>query len=162
LIADHAQAVGANVDIEAVDQQQSTIEIARRLSADYSQIDFHQADVFQWGDVASYDIVLCSLALHHFTESDAMRLLRRCRELTKRHVLVSDLRRGLLAIAGIYLLTATLFRDPMTRYDGRVSAARAFSFHELHDLAERAGWKNFHHQRFRFARQAVWFDLLES
>jgi 2-polyprenyl-3-methyl-5-hydroxy-6-metoxy-1,4-benzoquinol methylase len=162
LIADHARAVGATTSIDAVDQQASTIEIAQKLSADYPEIDFHQADVFEWGDTGRYDMVLCSLALHHFTEDDAVRLLRHCRELTRHYVLVSDLRRGLLATIGVYLLTAILFRNPMTRHDGRVSAARAFSFRELNALAQKAGWRDFHQRRFRFARQAIWLDLQEN
>ena len=161
LIADYTRQIGVSAQIDAVDQQAATVEIAQKLSRDYPEIAFRQADVFEWGEPRAYDIVLCSLALHHFTEEDAVRLLRHCRELTRRFVLVSDLRRGLFTTIGVYLLTAILFRDPMTRYDGRVSAARAFSFRELHALAQRAGWGKFHHRRFRFARQAIWLDLPE-
>ena len=64
-----------------VDQQAATIEIAQKLSADYPEISFRQANVLEWGEPGAYDIVLCSLALHHFSEEDAVRLLRRCREL---------------------------------------------------------------------------------
>jgi hypothetical protein len=102
--------------------------------------------------------VLCSLALHHFDENGAVHLLRRCRELSNRFVLVSDLRRGLLATMGVYLLTALIFREPMTRTDARLSAERAFSFREFRSLAERAGWRNFGHRKFRFARQAIWLE----
>jgi 2-polyprenyl-3-methyl-5-hydroxy-6-metoxy-1,4-benzoquinol methylase len=161
LIADHGRRVGAIARIDAIDQQAATVEIARGLSRNYPEISFHQTDAFAWGESGSYDIVLCSLALHHFTEKAAVQLLQHCRELTRRYVLVSDLRRGLFTTLGVYLLTAFVFRDPMTKYDARVSAARAFSFRELHALAQRAGWKNFHHRRFRFARQAVWLDLQE-
>ncbi len=161
LIAGYARRIGASAQIDAVDLQTSTIEIAQKLSADYPEIAFHAADVFEWGEPQAFDIVLCSLALHHFAEDDAVRLLRRCRELTRRFVLISDLRRGLFTSVGIYLLTAIFFREPMTRYDARVSAARAFSFRELHVLAQRGGWENFHHRRFRFARQAIWLDLHE-
>jgi 2-polyprenyl-3-methyl-5-hydroxy-6-metoxy-1,4-benzoquinol methylase len=112
--------------------------------------------------VDPYDIVLCSLALHHFSDEDAARLLRRCRELSQKFVLVSDLRRGLLATIGVYLLTALIFREPMTRYDGRVSAARAFSLAELDDLAGRAGWRNFQHKKFHFARQAIWLEEIDD
>ena len=87
-----------------------------------------------------------------------MRLLQQCRELSNRFVLVSDLRRGLLATIGVYLLTALVFREPMTRTDARLSAERAFSFREFRSLAERAGWRNFGHRKFRFARQAVWLE----
>lgn len=158
LIVDHAREIGATVRIEALDQQASTLEIARKLSTDYSEISFLQADILEWQPSERYDIVFNSLALHHFSEDDAIRLLRRCRELSRRFVLVSDLRRGWLATAGVYLLTALIFREPMTQYDARLSAARSFSFPELDDFARRAGWQDFGHKKFRFARQAVWLE----
>ena len=143
LVVDFARKVGATVTVDAVDQQRSTLEIARDLSAGYPEIDFLEGDVLSFGgENSSYDLVLCSLALHHFAEADAVRLLVRCRELSSKYVLVSDLRRGLLATIGVYLLTALIFRDAMTQTDGRLSAARAFSFAEFRMLAERAGWRN--------------------
>ena len=157
LVVDYARRTGASVTLKAIDQQSSTLEIARQLSADYPEIEFVQADVLEFEDEA-YDIVLCSLALHHFAETDAVALLRRCRELSKRYVLVADLRRGWFATAGVYLLTSLLFREPMTRTDARLSAERAFSFAEFRSLAERAGWKNFGHAKFPFARQAIWME----
>jgi hypothetical protein len=56
------------------------------------------------------------------------------------------------------MLTALIFREPMTRFDARLSAQRAFSFAEMRELAIRAGWKNLSHRRFRFGRQAVWME----
>ena len=158
LVIDYARKVGATVTMEAIDQQKSTLEIARGLSADYPEIDFKQGDVLSFGEDGQYDIVLCSLALHHFDEIAAVRLLKRCRHLSRRFVLVSDLRRGFLATVGVYLLTALIYREPMTRTDARLSVERAFSFREFGSLAERAGWKNFGHRRFRFARQAIWLE----
>jgi 2-polyprenyl-3-methyl-5-hydroxy-6-metoxy-1,4-benzoquinol methylase len=162
LIVDHTRKVGAKVEIHALDQQGATLEIAKKLSVDYPEISFVRANILEWNPVERYDIVLNSLALHHFNEEDAVRLLRHCRELSRKFVLVSDLRRGLLATVGVYLLTALIFREPMTRIDGRLSAARAFSFAEMHDLAKRAGWKKFSHRKFRFARQAIWLDQIDD
>ena len=158
LIVDYARNAGANVTVHAVDQQPSTLEIARSLSRDYPEIEFIEGDVLSFGESGGYDVVFCSLALHHFEEAAAVELLRRCRDLSRQYVLVSDLRRGLLATIGVYLLTAVIFREPMTRTDARLSAARAFSFLEFRSLAERAGWKNFGHAKFAFARQAVWLE----
>ncbi|HXM32949.1 MAG TPA: methyltransferase domain-containing protein [Chthoniobacterales bacterium] len=168
LVIDHARKVSATVTVDAIDQQESTLKIARALSANYPEIDFKTGDVLSFGcsrgavsprrDGETYDIVLCSLVLHHFGDDAAAQLLKRCRELSRRYVLVSDLRRGLLATIGAYLLTAFIFRDSMTRTDARLSAARAFSFREFRSLAARAGWKNFGHRKFRFARQAIWLD----
>ncbi len=159
LMVDFGRRHGARLTIDAVDQQESTLEIARRLSGDYPEISYHCADVLAWESAHPYDIVICSLALHHFSANDAVRVLQRCRELSRRFVLVADLRRGWVASVGVYAVTSTIFREPMTRNDARVSAWRAFSFGEFRTLVERAGWTNFQHRRFRFARQAAWLEL---
>lgn len=158
LVGDHARAVGAQVEIVAVDFQPSTISTAQRLSSAYPEIRCECADVMTFGAAGEFDLVICSLALHHFSDDDAIRLLRRCRELSRACVLVSDLRRGFLARIGVYLLTALIFRDRMTREDGRASVRRAFSHDELRQLARRAGWGDFGAGKFRFARQAIWLE----
>ncbi len=158
LIVDYARTISASVEIDAVDRQPATLEIARRLSSDYPEISYREANILDWNSVAAYDITLCTLALHHFSNEDAVRLLRRCREISKRFVMVSDLRRSFSLIPGVYLLTALIFREPMTRYDARLSTLRAFSFSEMRDLATRAGWQSFSHKKFRFSRQAIWLE----
>ncbi len=158
LVADHARKVGAAVEIVAVDFQPKTLEIARRLSANYPEITCRQGDVLTFREGAPFDLVICSLALHHFSEEDAVRLLQRCRELSRKFVLVSDLRRGMVGIVGVYLLTLLIFRDRMTRQDGRASVQRAFTRREMQELARRAGWEGFGSATFRFARQAIWLE----
>ena len=108
-----------------------------------------------------YDGVLCNLVLHHLDETDVIRLLRRCRELTRGVALVTDLRRSRLAQAGIYAVTELIYREPMTRHDARLSAERAFSYSELRKLAIAAGWWGFRHQRCPFFRQSLWMDANE-
>jgi|SRR5215831_1168628 len=158
LIIDFARKIGAQIEIDAVDRQAATLEIASRLSVAYPEICYHEANILEWNGAQDYDITLCSLVLHHFSDEDAVRVLRWCRELSKKFVLVSDLRRGFLLCGGVYLLTGLIFREPMTRFDARLSAQRAFSFAEMRGLAVRAGWENFGHKKFRFARQAVWLE----
>jgi hypothetical protein len=158
LIVDYARKVHAKVEIDALDRQAATLEIARNLSANYPEISYREANILEWNSVGGYDIALCTLALHHFGAEDSVRLLGKCRELSKGFVLVSDLRRSFFLFAGVYLLTALIFREKMTRYDARLSAIRAFSFSEMRDLAVRAGWENFGHKKFRFARQAIWLE----
>jgi len=158
LIAEYGRKVGAELRIDALDQQSSTLEIAKKLSANYPEISFVAGNILEWNAAEAYDLVLCTLALHHFSEEDAVHVLQRCRELSRRFVLVSDLRRGWTATLGVRLLTATMFREAMTKYDARLSAERAFSFAEMNLLAQRAGWQNFRHQNFPLARQAVWLE----
>ena len=158
LIAEYGRKVGADLRIDALDRQPATLEIAKKLSARYPEITFVEGNLLEWDATEPYDLVFCTLALHHFSDHDAVCVLKRCRELSRNFVLVSDLRRGWLAKLGVHLLTATMFREPMTKYDARLSAARAFSFSEMNQLARRAGWTNFGHKIFPFARQAIWLE----
>ena len=158
LMVDWARAHGVRLTIEAVDFQPSTLDIARRWSRDYPEITFVEGDARSLpGQPGSYDFVFCSLSLHHFSEDDARQVMRRCRELARRGVVVADLERGALAAAGVWLLTAVLYREPMTRYDARVSVRRAFSREEFTSLAHAGGWQGFHYHRFMVARQVVWW-----
>ena len=154
-----AREVGCPVLVTAVDRQQPTLAIAEEMSAGFPEIRFQQADFLTFAEGTIYDVVLCNLVLHHLDESDAIRLLRRCRELTKGVVLVTDLRRSRLAQTAIFAVTEVLYREPMTRHDARLSAERAFSFPELRKLAIAAGWWGFRHKRTPFFRQALWLDL---
>ena len=158
LIVDYSRSIGAAVEIEAVDHQPATLEVARKLSVGYPEISYIDADILKWCPSGPYDMALCTLALHHFSDENAVKVLQRCSELATKFVLVSDLRRGLFLKGAIHVMTAFVFREPMTRHDARLSAARAFSFSEMRDLALKAGWQDFRHKKFRFGRQAIWLE----
>ena len=161
LMVDWARPRQITLQVEAIDFQSATVEIASRWSADYPEITFRQGNVlaFDADDPApAHDFVFCSLALHHFSELDAVRLLATCRALAARAVLVADLERSRLAAAGVWLLTAVLYREPMTKFDARLSVRRAFSYLELADLARQAGWTGFQQARFAVGRQAIWLE----
>ena len=159
-MVDFARRAGATVDVTAIDAQPATLELARKWSADYPEITFREGDILaldaaEFGDV---DFAFCSTALHHFSETDAVAILRSLRELPTRGALAADLSRGFTCSAGAWLITSTLYREPMTKHDARMSARRAFSFDELARLAGEAGWRDFGHRRFAFGRQAVWWE----
>jgi SAM-dependent methyltransferase len=156
MIVTWARKHGVSVRIDAVDLQPATLEIARKASAGYPEIQFIRADARKYTDAMTYDVVCCSLALHHFSEADALKVLRRACELSHDKVLVSDLERTWFTWACVQAVTTVAARDAITRHDAKLSVERAFSFRELGDLAQEAGWRNFGHARFVPARQAIW------
>ena len=158
-LVQRARKVGCPIMVTAVDRQQPTLQIAEKFSRGFSEIRYVPADFLNFTAGSLYDVVLCNLVLHHLDESDAIRLLRRCRELTRGAALVTDLRRSRLAQAGIFAVTGLIYRDAMTKHDARLSAERAFSFPELRKLAIAAGWWGFRHSRAPFFRQALWMDV---
>ena len=158
MMVDWARAADITLRIDAVDTNDSTLEIARRASGDYPEIRFLRGNVLTYETKETYDLVSCSLALHHFSEDDAVRLLRQCRALSHRFALVTDLERSVATLVGVQMLTTFFYREPMTRADAVASARRAFSFQEFRALAGAADWQDFGHARFLFCRQAIWLD----
>jgi len=161
MMIDWARKNSITLKIDAVDFQASTLEIARNLSGDYPEISYLRGDIRTFEDQLTYDLVHCSLALHHFSELDATKILLRMKALSHDKVLVADLERSLFTRWSVWLLTSTIFRAPMTVHDARVSALRAFSFQEMEALAMDAGWVSFGHRRFIPARQAIWLRKKE-
>src|SRR5215210_2832972 len=131
------------VKIDAVDFQPATIEIARSWSTEYPEINYIRADARTYCDAMTYDLVCCSLALHHFSDRDALKILRRACEMSHDKVLIADLERNWTTSLCVYLVTALVYRDHMTRHDAGLSVKRALSFSELDQLDQEAGWRNY-------------------
>jgi SAM-dependent methyltransferase len=153
-----ARAREITLRIDAVDANPAMLEVARKRSADYPEIHFVEADVLREAPGEGYDLAHCALALHHFSDADAARLLARCAWLSNRWVLVSDLERHPFTMAAIAIATRVLCTSEAARHDGRVSARHAFSYREMRALAEAAGWQHFGHARCLFCRQALWLE----
>ncbi|MDQ8163826.1 MAG: methyltransferase domain-containing protein [Gemmatimonadota bacterium] len=86
----------------------------------------------------SIDIVTCSQVLHHFDGPEADRLLQECTRVARTAVIVGDLRRSWLAVAGLWAASFLLAFHPVSRHDGIVSILRGFTRDELRALVERA------------------------
>jgi SAM-dependent methyltransferase len=87
---------------------------------------------------ASFDFVLASQMLHHFSEEEIVALLRTWSRLARKAILVSDLVRDPLAYYGIRVITHLFTRNQMTRFDGPLSVRRALTLNEWRELFREA------------------------
>src|SRR5262245_17246115 len=85
----------------------------------------------------SVDVVLCSQLLHHFEDGDAVRLIAELHRITRRYVVISDVQRSWLAVAGWRLVSHALLFHEVTRHDGVTSVMRGFTVEELRSLVVR-------------------------
>ena len=136
-----ARADGCAIRFEGCDASGFAVEYARR-HADRSRVEglrFFRHDVLAGPLPDEYDVVMCSLFLHHFDEGDAVEVLARLRAAARRRVIVQDLCRTrsgyVLAWAGCRLLA----RSKVVHVDGPLSVAGAFTPDEAATLARRAG-----------------------
>ena len=85
---------------------------------------------------SGFDIVTCSLFLHHLSNDNAVTLLRRLAAATDRLVLVNDLRRSRWNLGLVWIATRLLTRSPIVHVDGPLSVRAAFTLREAAALAE--------------------------
>ncbi|HEX7239696.1 MAG TPA: methyltransferase domain-containing protein [Longimicrobiaceae bacterium] len=155
-VARWARARGIGARITATDLHPRTLALAREHTARDPDVRVEPADALDlpYGPGA-FDFALCSTALHHFEDPEAVRVLRELDRVARWGVVVNDLRRSRPALLGASLLAATVWRThPVTRHDGPVSVRRAFTPAELRELGRRAGMRGarvYAHLPFRVA-----------
>ena len=86
----------------------------------------------------SVDVVICSQVLHHFEDDEIALVLRELQRVARRAVIVSDLRRSWVAVAGFWLVTWLLGFHAVSRHDGAVSVLRGFTNADLADHVHHA------------------------
>lgn len=85
------------------------------------------------------DVVLSSLALHHFPPADGVRLLREMARLGRHGFLLNDVRRSAPGYAAAWLSSRLATRNRLTRHDMPLSVLRAYTPAELEALLAEAG-----------------------
>ncbi len=134
---------GVAVQIDACDISARAVAIGRvRAAAATSGIRFFECDVLNEAIPGTYDIVMCSLFMHHLTTEQATLLLGKMRDAASRLVLVSDLRRGVYGYALAFAATRAFSRSRVVWVDSLLSVKAAFTIREFGGLASAAGMGN--------------------
>ena len=128
------------MEVDGCDVNPQAVEYARsQAEAAGQRVRFFCHNALTEPFPSGYDIVSCSLFLHHLAEPVAIDLLSRLAAAARSLVLVDDLvrsRRGYwLALAGCHMLS----RSRVVHYDGPISVAAAFTPAEAVSLMEQAG-----------------------
>jgi 2-polyprenyl-3-methyl-5-hydroxy-6-metoxy-1,4-benzoquinol methylase len=132
-----ATAAGLSVEVEACDVSETALAHARASMGD-AAVRFFRHDVLADPLPGGYDLVTCSLFLHHLSEADAVTVLTRMRE-AGTTVAVNDLSRSRSGYLLVWAACRLLTRSPVVHFDGPVSVRAAFTPREALALAGRAG-----------------------
>jgi SAM-dependent methyltransferase len=89
----------------------------------------------------SFDIVFCSLALHHLAPEDAVAMLSEMNRIARRGVVINDLVRCWHGYAGAWLFSRVgTPPGSLGRHDAPLSVRRAYTRKEMASLAKQAGF----------------------
>jgi ubiquinone/menaquinone biosynthesis C-methylase UbiE len=139
-IARWAEHRGIPVDIVASDAADDVLALAQEEIGSRGDISLarYDARAVPLPD-DSFDIVLCSMTLHHFPPDDAMQILREMDRLARSGFILNDLRRSRLGYVAAWVAARITTRNRLTRNDAPLSVRRAYTPRELSDLLQDAG-----------------------
>ncbi|MCC9166471.1 methyltransferase domain-containing protein [Pontibacter harenae] len=143
-IAKWAQKKGISVKLTGVDANEYIVQVARERCSQFPFIQVEQHDVFSESFAQQkYDVSVCSLFCHHFTDEQLVRMFRLLHKQARLAAIVNDLHRHWFAYHSIKWLTAMFSKSYLVKNDAAVSVARAFKQDELKHLVQQAGVTNY-------------------
>jgi len=133
-----------NFKLIGIDANDFTINYAKKLSIEYSNIEYKCVDIFS-EDFKSlkYDIALCTLTLHHFTNEEILNIITTFNKNAETGIVINDLHRSKLAYRLFELICFLFNLNKMSREDGLVSILRGFKKNELEEFSKKLNLKNY-------------------
>jgi len=139
-----------------IDANNFTINHAKQLSENYSNISFFCHDIFEESfRELKYDIVLCTLTLHHFKENQIINLLNVFYTNSKIGIIINDLHRNAIAYRLFQVICFVFNLNKMSRDDGLISILRGFTKKELINYSNELKFKNYNIQ-WKWAFRYEW------
>jgi 2-polyprenyl-3-methyl-5-hydroxy-6-metoxy-1,4-benzoquinol methylase len=139
-IAKWARRKDIPLQLTGIDANDFMVQYARQRCGGFPEISFEQHDVFsERFKQERYDIVVCSLFCHHFTDEQLVSLFRQLHRQAGMAVIINDLHRHWLAYHSIKLLTRFFSDSYLVKNDAPLSVWRAFRREELQRLVQEAG-----------------------
>ncbi len=133
-----------NFNLIGIDANSFTINYAKKLSDKYLNISYKCEDIFdkQFSEL-KYDIVLCTLTLHHFKNEEIKNLMKVFYENSKIGIVINDLHRSKISYR-LFQLVCFVFRlAEMPKQDGLTSILRGFKKEDLIDFSEKLQFKKY-------------------
>ena len=127
-----------------VDANRFTINHAINLSVDFPNISFLCVDVFEkeFNDL-KYDIVLCTLTLHHFKDNEIEQIMNVFYSNAKTGIVINDLHRSSIAYRLFQLLCVAFQLNKMSKEDGLISILRGFKKADLVAFSKKLNFNNY-------------------
>ncbi|MCW2949220.1 MAG: Methyltransferase type 11 [Thermoleophilia bacterium] len=137
-VLDHLDQRHIDAAVTGLDIKAEMLHEARQRTSD--RIDFVQGDARALPfDDRAFDVVTCSLMLHHFEPDAAVAVLAEMRRVSNGIVIVNDLIRAWHPWLFAKVVGPVVTRNPLTRFDGPISVLRAFAPEELLTMLRSAG-----------------------
>lgn len=137
-LADYASKKNYSFQLIGIDANAFTVEHAGKLSKVYENISYRCQDIFSkaFAEV-NYDILLCTLTLHHFNNKEIESILNVFQKQANLGIVINDLHRSTIAYRLFQLVCGVFQLNRMSREDGLTSILRGFKKKELENFSNK-------------------------
>jgi 2-polyprenyl-3-methyl-5-hydroxy-6-metoxy-1,4-benzoquinol methylase len=143
-LADYGLQHNIKFNLIGVDANNFTVKHAINLSKMYPNISYHCEDIFDKPfEELKYDIVLCTLTLHHFKDEEIIKIMTSFYANASIGVVVNDLQRSTVSYRLFQCLCFVFQLNNMSRQDGLISILRGFKKEELLRFSEKLNFKKY-------------------
>ncbi len=143
-VADFAKQEGITAQITGIDANAYTVNHAQNSSINYPDITYSTLNIFD-EEFASveYDIALCTLTLHHFSDTEILDLMGLLAKRAKLGIVINDLQRSALAYRLFQLICFVFQLNKLSREDGLTSILRGFKKQDLISFSKQLRVKSY-------------------
>jgi 2-polyprenyl-3-methyl-5-hydroxy-6-metoxy-1,4-benzoquinol methylase len=144
MLADYGLKNNLNFKLIGIDANVFTVNYAKALSKEYTNITYLCLDIFsEEFSKIHYDIVLCTLTLHHFTNEQILNIITIFKDKASMGIIINDLHRSKLAYRLFKIICILFNLKKMPREDGLVSILRGFKKKELEEFSKKLNLLNY-------------------
>jgi len=136
-IDDYARRKDFSLELTGIDLNREVISAA--VAATTAKINFIHGDILDNDKGETYDLIISSLTMHHFTNQDIARLMQWMSGHARIGWFISDLHRHKFAYYFIKYFNKLCGFNPLICHDAPLSIARGFRRKEWVDLLTQAG-----------------------
>ncbi|SMG44069.1 Ubiquinone/menaquinone biosynthesis C-methylase UbiE [Marivirga sericea] len=137
-IAKWSRKQNIKVELHGFDANPNVVAYAKKHCKDFPEISFYAENIFSESfKNRKFDVMTCTLFLHHFSKVDLVQLLGQFRKQSDK-VIINDLHRHPFAYYSIKWITKFLSKSSMVKNDACLSVWRAFTRKDWEDILEHA------------------------
>jgi 2-polyprenyl-3-methyl-5-hydroxy-6-metoxy-1,4-benzoquinol methylase len=143
-LADYGKKNNYSFNLIGIDANAFTVNHAETLSKAYENISYRCEDIFD-AEFKSlpYDMVLCTLTLHHFKDEEILSLMKVFYQNASIGIVINDLHRSAIAYRLFQALCFVFQLNDMSREDGLVSILRGFKKAEIENYSKQLQLKKY-------------------
>lgn len=142
--------------LTGIDANSHAVRIAEKLSEYYPEINYQAQNIFDSSfQKQEFDIVLCTLTLHHFKDREIEEITENFYKQSRIGVVINDLHRSKQAYFLFRGFCKVFISNKIAREDGLTSILRGFKKKDIKKFAARLPAKR-HEINWRWAYRYLW------